>query len=153
MAVRHTLIRRPPEAVWAVLSDGDKYDQWVVGPDESDEVDSRWPAPGSSIRYTVRVGPWSFQGHTVVRVCERNQRLELEVESGPLGTARVAIELRRWGDDCLVLVDEHPLTGPGAKLHSMATDAFLQLRHRSMLARLDRVVRRTTDSPGHVAVV
>ncbi|WP_037679146.1 SRPBCC family protein [Streptomyces albus] len=146
MAVRYALIRRPPEAVWAVLCDGEKYEQWVIGTDETEEIDARWPAPGSEIRYTVRLGRWTFQGRTVVRISERNERLELEAKAGPLGSARIAIELRPWGGDCLVIVDEHPLTGPGARLHGMATEAFLQLRHRRMLHRLARVVEATEDS-------
>ncbi|MYS05936.1 SRPBCC family protein, partial [Streptomyces sp. SID6041] len=62
------------------------------------------------------------------------------VDSGPLGTARVAIEVRPWGEESLVKVDEHPLRGFGGTVHNAAVDALIQLRHRSMLARLADVV-------------
>ncbi|MZE81549.1 SRPBCC family protein [Streptomyces xinghaiensis] len=150
MAVRYALIRRPPEAVWAVLCDGAKYEDWVIGTDETEEVDARWPAPGSEIRYTVRLGRLTLGGRTIVRVSERNERLELEAKAGPLGSARIAIELRPWGEDCLVIVDEHPLTGPGARLHGFATEAFLKLRHRQMLHRLAGVVE-AGESAGRTA--
>ncbi|MEU8352353.1 MULTISPECIES: SRPBCC family protein [unclassified Streptomyces] len=141
MAVRHVLIPRSPEAVWAVLCDGGKYEEWVIGTDETEEVDPSWPTPGASIRYTVRLGRWSLAGRTVVRICEPGKRLELEAKAGSLGTARIAVELLPWGEGCLVRVDEHPLTGPGARLHSAAVDVFIQIRHRRMLHRLSNVVQ------------
>jgi uncharacterized protein YndB with AHSA1/START domain len=140
MAVRPVLIRRPPESVWAVLADGRRYADWVVGTHGSEPLDDDWPANGSAIRYVVRVGPWRLSGRTVVRGCEPGRRLELEAQSGALGTARIGIAVRPWGEGSLVEVDEHPLAGPGGKLHDWATDALLQLRHRRMLRRLARVV-------------
>lgn len=41
--------------------------------------------------------------------------------------------------ETLVIIDEYPLCGPGGMLHDTAVDA-LQLRHRSMLTRLARIV-------------
>ncbi|MCS0634907.1 SRPBCC family protein [Streptomyces sp. LP05-1] len=142
MAVRHRLIERPPEAVWAVLADGSRYADWVVGTSSSRQKDDRWPQEGSALAYTVSVGPWTGEGETVVRLVEPGRRLELEAKSGPLGTARIAFELRPWGDATLVVVDEHPLRGPGGLLHNTAADALLQLRHRAMLRRLAEVVER-----------
>ncbi|MEU3459386.1 SRPBCC family protein [Streptomyces sp. NPDC006733] len=144
MAVRHVLIKRPPRAVWSVLSDGSTYAQWVVGTDTTHEADANWPAVGSSIAYTVKLGPLELHNRTVVRVNEHESRLELEAFAGPLGTARIAIEIRPWGDHSLVVVDEHPLRGPGARLHNTIVDAAIMLRHRSMLDRFAATVERTT---------
>ncbi|MDF9810917.1 SRPBCC family protein [Streptomyces sp. SPB162] len=144
MAVRHVLIKRPPHAVWSVLSDGSTYADWVVGTDTTHEADANWPDVGSSIAYTVRLGPLELQNRTVVRVNERESRLELEAYAGPLGTARIAIEIRPWGDHSLVIVDEHPLRGPGGRLHNTLVDAAIMLRHRSMLDRFAAAVERTT---------
>ncbi|MFI9047234.1 SRPBCC family protein [Streptomyces sp. NPDC053427] len=144
MAVRHQLIERAPEAVWAVLADGARYGDWVVGTEESRPDQGMWPEVGSTIAYTVRVGPWTLQGHTTVRRCVPPRELELEVDSGSLGTARIAINVRSWGENSLVIVDEHPLTGLAGVLHNAALDAFLQLRHRSMLSRLAAVIE---DAP------
>ncbi|HET6860770.1 MAG TPA: SRPBCC family protein [Streptomyces sp.] len=148
MAVRHQLIRRPPEAVWEVLADSSRYADWVVGTSQTRPKGSDWPEVGASLAYTVRLGPWTAQGETTVRLSERPRVLELEADSGPLGTARIAIEIRPWGEHTLVIVDEHPLRGLGGALHNTAVDAALQLRHRSMLARLAKVVEK---SPGRQA--
>ncbi|MEU0956510.1 SRPBCC family protein [Streptomyces niveus] len=147
MAVRHRLIERPVTDVWAVLADGARYGDWVVGTSGSRPQEGAWPEVGSSITYMIRLGHWSATGSTVVRRCEEPGVLELEADSGRLGTARIAVEIRPWGENALVIIDEHPLRGPGGLLHNTAVDALIQLRHRSMLARLAEVVE---NDPSHV---
>ncbi|KUH40229.1 MULTISPECIES: SRPBCC family protein [Streptomyces] len=147
MAVRQHVIKRPPAAVWDVLSDRDRYCEWVVGTHDTEPLEGDWPEVGSSLRYTVALGPARFAGSTVVRRMEPPHRLELEVKSEPTGTARVAIEIAPWGDETLVVIDEHPLRGPGARLHNAVFDALLQLRHRRMLRRLAEVVEGTRPAP------
>ncbi|MFF3749118.1 SRPBCC family protein [Streptomyces sp. NPDC002018] len=142
MAVRHQLIAAEPSAVWAVLGDPSRYADWVVGTACSAPAEGRWPEVGSSLTYTVRLGPREFRGRTVVRRHEPPQWLELEAHSGPFGTARIAFDVRSWGDETLVIVDEHPLRGFAGAVHNIAIDAFLQIRHRDMLARLAKVVER-----------
>lgn len=139
MAVRHRLIHVSPSAVWAVLADGNRYAQWVVGTSRSQPVIGRWPQTDAVIRYEVRLGPLQLVNETVVRRCEEGVCLELEAYAGVLGTARIAIELRPWGEQCLVIVDEHPLQGAGGRLHNVGFEALIQLRHRPMLARLARL--------------
>ncbi|MFH8795866.1 SRPBCC family protein [Streptomyces sp. NPDC017941] len=139
MAVRHRLIKRRPDDVWAVLADGNKYAEWVVGTSESHEMEGRWPQRGAVISYEIRLGPVRLHNKTVVRRCEEGSVLELEAHAGPLGTARIAIELRTWGEHCLVILDEHPLQGAGGRLHNVGFDALIQLRHRAMLSRLARL--------------
>ncbi|MEU9254347.1 SRPBCC family protein [Streptomyces sp. NPDC048270] len=145
MAVRHQLIRRPPHAVWAVLADPARYGQWVVGPSESTPLEGAWPEVGSRLRYTLRLGPWSTEGVTTVRHREPGRELELEAAFKALGTARIFLQLRPWGEETLVVCDEHPLRGIGAALHNSASEALLQLRHRGMLARLARVVEQDRE--------
>ncbi|MGP3998852.1 SRPBCC family protein [Streptomyces sp. 8N706] len=140
-------MNRSPVSVWNVLSNGDQYADWVVGTRDSSALDDSWPAEGSALRYRVKLGRWTVEGNTVSRFCDPPRRLELEAQSGPLGTARIAIEVRPWGQDALVIVDEHPLSGPGARVHNVALDAVFQLRHRNMLKRLARVVERSAP-PG-----
>ncbi|MET4921846.1 SRPBCC family protein [Streptomyces sp. PSRA5] len=146
MAVRHRLIERSVADVWAVLADGSRYGDWVVGTSESRPGEGAWPEVGSSITYTIRLGRWSASGSTTVRRCEEPGVLEMEADSGRLGTARIAVEVRPWGEYALVIIDEHPLRGPGGLLHNTAVDALIQLRHRSMLARLAEVVE---NAPAH----
>lgn len=143
MAVRHRLIERPPGDVWAVLADGTRYGDWVVGTSDTRPDTGVWPRVGSTIAYTVRLGRWSLSGNTTVRRCEAPGVLELEADSGWLGTARIALDIRPWGEHTLVILDEHPLRGPGGFLHNAAVDALIQARHRSMLGRLADVVEHS----------
>ncbi|MFK0237437.1 SRPBCC family protein [Streptomyces vinaceus] len=145
MAVRHQLIRRSPRSVWAVLADPTLYGEWVVGPSQSTPLDQGWPAVGSRLRYTVRLGPWSAEGVTTVRHREPGRELELEAAFKALGTARIFLQLRPWGEETLVVCDEHPLRGLGGSLHNTVVESALQLRHRGMLARLARVVEQNPD--------
>ncbi|MFF8596918.1 SRPBCC family protein [Streptomyces sp. NPDC015220] len=139
MAVRHRLIKTSPETVWAVLADGTRYGEWVVGTVDSRPVRGQWPQVDAALKYQVRLGPARLTNQTIVRNREEGSLLELEAHAGFLGTARIAIELRPWGEHCLVIVDEHPLQGAGGMLHNMAVETFIQLRHRAMLARLAKV--------------
>ncbi|MFE5399877.1 SRPBCC family protein [Streptomyces sp. NPDC056580] len=136
MAVRHRLIKTSPARVWQVLADGSRYAQWVVGTAASQPKDGEWPQESASISYQIRLGPFEVGNETVVRRCVEGSVLELEAKAGPLGTARICIELRKWGEYCLVIVDEHPLQGAGGTLHNMGFEMLIQLRHRAMLARL-----------------
>ncbi|KKD02324.1 polyketide cyclase, partial [Streptomyces sp. WM6386] len=49
---------------------------------------------------------------------------------------------------CLVIVDEHPLQGEGGRLHNVGFEALIQLRHRTMLARLARLCENEAEA-GH----
>ncbi|MFE5945402.1 SRPBCC family protein [Streptomyces sp. NPDC056480] len=150
MAVRHQLISRPSHAVWAVLADPTRYGEWVVGPSESTPLDRSWPEVGSRLRYTVRLGPWSTDGTTTVRHAVSGCELELEAVFKALGTtARIFLQLRPWGEQTLVVCDEHPLRGLGGTLHNSVSEAALQLRHRGMLARLARVVEQDRAGSWH----
>ncbi|MFD3518399.1 SRPBCC family protein [Streptomyces sp. NPDC058657] len=148
MAVRHQLIRRPPHALWEVLRDTSRYCEWVVGTHSTSPGEGIWPMPGSTLHYTVRLGPKEFEGSTVVRRYDPPHALELEARSGPLGTARIALDIRAWGEHTLVIVDEHPLRGVGGALHNGAVDFLLQQRHRRMLGRLATVVEESAPEGG-----
>ncbi|MBN3928239.1 SRPBCC family protein [Streptomyces verrucosisporus] len=140
MAVRHVWVNRKPERVWSVLGDAEQYQKWVVGTRETHESEGRWPEVGTALRYTIGMGPLTERGHTIVRVCEPPGQLELEASAGRLGTARIAISVKPWGEGSLITMDEHPLRGAVAQLHTAPLDAALQLRHRMMLSRLRKVV-------------
>jgi carbon monoxide dehydrogenase subunit G len=140
MATVNVLVRRPPEQVWDVLADGSCYADWVVGTKEIRAVDDGWPAVGTSIHYTVGVGPLELRGRTTVRVAEEHRRLGLEADAGLIGTARIVIDLVPWGDETVVELDESPLRGPAYQLHTMVSDALLLVRGRPMVANLARLV-------------
>ncbi|MEU7335619.1 SRPBCC family protein [Streptomyces sp. NPDC007074] len=145
MAVRHRLIRKSPEDVWEVLSDVERYGDWVVGTSRVEPGEGHWPHLGATLRYHIKVGPLSLDNQTVVRRSEPASVLELEADSGCLGTARIAIELRPWGEHTLLIFDEHPLRGAGGALHNGILDAAQQVRHRVMLARLARLCEETEN--------
>jgi uncharacterized protein YndB with AHSA1/START domain len=142
MAVVNVLIRRPPEQVWEVLADGYAYAEWVVGTQEVRAVDDDWPAVGTALHYTVGIGPLSFRGQTVVRRCEPGRQLGLEADGGPLGTARIVIDVIDWGADTVVVLDESPLRGTAYQLHNTLSEAVLLLRGRPMVNKLARLVER-----------
>jgi len=146
--VLNVLIDRDARQVWEVLSEGRAYAEWVAGTQRIRDVDARWPEPGARIHYSVGVGPLTLDDVTTVRLMEPGRRLELEAQAGPLGSARISIELLPWGEDrTVVIMDEHPLTGPSARWHSAPLDAALRLRNRRMMRSLAEAVRRR-DSTG-----
>jgi len=143
MAVLNVLIDHGPEQVWDVLSDGTSYAEWVAGTRSVRDVDARWPEPGASIHFSFGAGPLTIEDQTTVRLMEPLRRLELEAHARRLGSARIAIELVPWGEDrTVVIIDEHPLTGPSARWHSVPLDAALRVRNRRMMRSLAEVVDR-----------
>jgi uncharacterized protein YndB with AHSA1/START domain len=154
MAVLNVLIDRDPGQVWAVLSEGRSYAEWVAGTQRIRDVDAGWPEPGTRIHYSVGVGRLTLDDVTTVRLMEPFRRLELEAQAGRLGSARISIELLPWGEGrTVVIMDEHPLTGPGARWHSVPLDAALRLRNRRMMRSLAEVVYRLDgDQAGHAGL-
>jgi carbon monoxide dehydrogenase subunit G len=137
----NVLVERRPEAVWDVLADGWSYAEWVIGTETIRHVDQGWPAMGTSIQYRVAVGPLHLDDKTTVRFVQPGRHLQLEANFARLGAARVAIEILPWGEgDSVVTIDEHPLRGPAARLHSAPVEVLLRLRNRSMARNLARVV-------------
>ena len=151
MAVLNVLIERSPEQVWQVLSDGWAYAEWVAGTRHVRDVDARWPEPGTMIHHSSGVGRWTIDDVTTVRLVEPRRRLELEAYAGRLGSARISLQLLAWGQGrTVVIIDEHPLTGPGARWHSMPLEAALRWRNRRSMRSLARVVseRHQGTRPG-----
>lgn len=140
MALRHILIDRPSEEVWDVLADGHSYADWVVGTGRIRAVDDTWPEVGSSIHFTVGLPPLGLKDRSTIQLVDPGRRLEMEAHAPPLGTARVVVELVRWPRRTVVVLDEHPVSGAGARLHNALAEALLHQRNRRMLRNLARVV-------------
>lgn len=147
MARRQQLVKCPPPQVWRILADGRSYGQWVVGTQEILSVGERWPAVGAVLRFRVGVGPAHFTDSCTVRVCEPGHRLELEAKAQLTGTARIAFSLEPWVEHTLVILDEHPLLGPGADLEGPVSELLLHLRNR--ISAHDN--RRATRAGGRAA--
>jgi uncharacterized protein YndB with AHSA1/START domain len=139
MARRQQLVKCPPQRVWRILANGESYAQWVVGTQQILHADAAWPAVDAELRFQVGVGPIHFEDSCVVRICEPQRRLELEAMAKPFGTARIAFTLIPWSDNTLVILDEHPLLGAGARLQGPLSECLLHVRNRRLLANLARV--------------
>ncbi|MFJ1707379.1 SRPBCC family protein [Kitasatospora sp. NPDC088346] len=142
MARRQQFVECPPHAVWDVLADGHRYAEWVVGTQDIDHADPDWPNVGAALHYRAGLGPLTVNDSCTVRICEPGTRLELEAKADPFGAARIAFTLLPWGDNTLVLLDEHPLTGPGARLQGPPSELLLHLRNRRLLGNLARMAVR-----------
>jgi uncharacterized protein YndB with AHSA1/START domain len=143
MAVLNVLVDRAADEVWDVLSDGSSYAEWVMGTKYIRDVDPGWPNLGAKIHFSFGVGPWTLNDVTTVRLVEHGQHLELEAHAGWLGSARVSIRLLPWGTErTVVILDEHPLTGAGARWHSLPMEGLLRVRNERMLRSLAEVVER-----------
>src|SRR5680860_109118 len=110
-AASHKRTSASPQQVWAVLSDGYRYSEWVQGTREIREVEAGWPAPGTSIHFTVGIGPITHQDKTTSRECIPAQLLELEAYAWPAGTARVGLRVSPSGTGSIITMNEHPLRG------------------------------------------
>ena len=149
MAKRHQLVKCPPHQVWRVLADGDSYARWVVGTQEILHVDPGWPAFGAALRFQAGLGPIHFEDSCTVRICEPEHRLELEAKAERFGTARIAFTLVPWSTDTLVMLDEHPLLGPGARLQGPISERLLHLRNRRLLDNLANVAVKESEYASH----
>ncbi|MEV2254117.1 SRPBCC family protein [Streptomyces sp. NPDC050147] len=139
MSRSRRLILASPTEVWRLLSDGRRYGEWVTGTQEVLAVDPHWPAVGARLKVRVGVGPLALDDTCVVRISEPESRLQLEAKAGPLGAARIAMNLIPWGEHTLFILDWHPLRGPGTRMHGLPVDYVIGVRNGMMLTKLARV--------------
>ncbi len=128
-----------PSQIWAVLSDGHRYAEWVKGTREIREVDDGWPAEGTSIHFRAGVGPVSFDDKTTSRSCRTEQKLELEAHAWPAGTARIGIRIAPSEGGSTISMNEHPLRGPARWLHNPVSTWLFGRRVTGMLADLAKL--------------
>ena len=79
------VVRAPAAAVWAVVSDGWLYANWVVGTSRVGAVDSTWPQEGSRIHHSFGVWPAVIDDETVSLLAVPGQRLHLKAKGWPMG--------------------------------------------------------------------
>ncbi len=128
-----------PAQVWAVLSDGHRYADWVTGTKEIREVDDGWPTEGTSIHFRAGLGPMSFDDKTTSRACTPEQKLELEAHAWPAGTARIGIRISPHEGGSIISMNEHPLRGPARWLHNPLSAWLFGRRVAGMLADLAKL--------------
>lgn len=139
MSINRRRVAQSVDQVWAVLSDGSCYKEWVVGTSDIRGVDENFPAVGSRIHYTVGVGPVRHEGHTEVLAVDAPHRLSLEAHAWPAGSVHIDLELSPDGSGCIMQIDERPAAGVAKTLHNPLWDLLLKLRNVETLRRLERV--------------
>ncbi|MGW7272698.1 SRPBCC family protein [Streptomyces sp. NPDC054864] len=139
MSRNRRLILASPAEVWSLLSDGHRYGEWVTGTQEVLSADPHWPAVGARLKVRVGVGPLVLDDTCVVRISEPECRLQLEAKAGSFGAARIAMTLVPWGEHTLVILDWHPLRGPGTRMHGLPVDYVVGVRNGMMLTKLARI--------------
>ena len=133
-------IEAPPEDVFAVLADPERYVEWVVGTTDTDGVDAEWPAPGARLRYRVGLGPVAFSDVTEVVEVHVPRRLVLRARMQPFGTTAIELALTPEEGGTTLVLREEPASGLVRATHTRLTDAVLGRRNEAALARLRRLV-------------
>ncbi|HWJ32710.1 MAG TPA: SRPBCC family protein [Gaiellaceae bacterium] len=142
MAENEVVIDADRERVFAVLADGPRYHQWVMGAADVRAADDAWPAPGSRIHHSTGVGKLTIDDSTEVVACDPPKRLELLAHLGPLGSFRVEFTLDALaGGRTSVRMVEAPVEGV-SKLAGPVGDAVGKLRNMLSLARLKEIAER-----------
>ena len=145
MAVTTMTIDAPPDAVYAVLADGRRYAEWVVGAKRIRDVDPSWPKPGSRFHHVVGFGPVEIKDHSEVLEVEPDKRLVLRVRARPAGSAKVELDLVPRGDGTEVRMNEYPTSGLAKTIDNPVFEATLKARNLEALRRLKREVEE--DGP------
>ena len=142
---RSTLpFRTTPEEVFAVLADGWRYADWVVGAKRVRAVDDTWPEPGSRFHHEFGFGPAAIKDSSKLLAIEPPRQVVLEVRAFPAGKARVTITVspgNQGGSE--VLIEEVPTGGPAKAIDSWPLRRLTMLRNVESLKRL----RRVADGP------
>jgi uncharacterized protein YndB with AHSA1/START domain len=138
----------PPDAVFAVLADGWRYADWVVGAKRIRHVDDAWPAPGSRFHHKVGLGPVEIKDSSVSEAVDPDHAISLRVRAWPAGTARVRIVLESTPDGGTEIVfEERPLEGLARSLDNPLLRAVLTLRNVESLRRLARIAEKGVRQP------
>ncbi|GAB2616211.1 polyketide cyclase [Paractinoplanes abujensis] len=137
MATVQRTVQAPPETVFAVLSDGWTYSDWVVGTVHIRDVDPHWPAVGSELHH--KAGPWPLSLHdsSTVLAMEPGRHLRLRAGLWPLGEAVVDLRLEPAGVGATrVTIHEQFERGPLLAARNKINDLLLHRRNVEALRRL-----------------
>ena len=148
MAVTHRRLDEPMEAVFAVLADGWRYADWVVGAKAIRHVDDAWPAVGSRFHHKVGVGPVEIRDSSVCEAVDPGPALSLRVKAFPAGSARVRIVLEPTDDGTEIVLEERPLEGFARRFDNPLQRAALRVRNIESLRRLAREAEKGVRQRG-----
>jgi hypothetical protein len=125
-----------PDAVFRVLADGWLYPSWVVGASRMRDVEEGWPAVGARLHHSFGVWPLLIDDVTVVEVYDPPRRMVIRAEGGPLGRARVTIDVSHRGPTCAVRLQEEAISGPARFVPAFLREPGLHWRNTETLHRL-----------------
>jgi len=142
VAENEIVVDAPPERVFGVLADPEKYGEWVVGAAGIRDADGHWPEPGARLHHSTGVGPLTIDDMTEVTAVDPPSRLELLAHLGPLGTFRVELVLEPApGGGTRIVMREAPVEGI-SKLAGPVGDLAGRVRNKLSLARLKALAER-----------
>jgi hypothetical protein len=134
------VVRAPAAAVWAVVSDGWLYANWVVGTSRVRAVDTTWPQEGSRIHHSFGVWPAVIDDETVSLLAVPGERLHLKAKGWPMGEARVELSITDGpAETCTVTIVEDAVTGPGVLVPLPLRQAAIAVRNKEALRRLSLI--------------
>ena len=142
MATTRMSMPHSPDAVFAVLADGQRYAEWVVGAKRIRGVDEGWPALGKRIHHTVGIGPLTIDDTTACLEVDPPVRIVLEARAWPAGKARVTMTITPEPGGSEVVMDEVPTGGPAKTLFNPVLDGLTHLRNLESLRRLKAAAGR-----------
>jgi uncharacterized protein YndB with AHSA1/START domain len=131
--------------VFAVLADGWRYSNWVVGTSHMFAVHSDWPAAHSKLFHAAGAWPLVIRDETEVMSVEPERRLEMHARGRPFGEAHIVIELEDEDGGCRLTMHEEPLSGPGKLGKNPLGEAVLHRRNTESLLRLKALCERRTE--------
>jgi hypothetical protein len=147
MPVNSIVVEAPPEAVFEVLSHGERYAEWVLGPSRSWPIDARWPAPGSMLEHRSGIPPLALRDTTSVVSSDPPRRMLLEARVRPLLVATVELTIAPHAAGCLVRMEERLVGGIARGLPRWITEPLMRRRNDASLRRLRLLVLRSEGVP------
>lgn len=135
----------PPAAVWAVLADGWRYADWVVGAKAIRDVDGDFPTVGARLHHRFGIGRFTVDDSTVVEEVEEPRRIVLRARARPAGVARVIVDLEPTpeGGTC-IRIDEVPTSGMAKLIDNPLLRGAVSGRNLESLRRLKKLAETTT---------
>jgi len=134
-----------PEDVFAVLSNGWLYPVWVVGASRMRDVELAWPSVSAKIHHSVGIWPLLLNDSTSILEWDPPAHVLLKARGWPFGSAHVAIDVKRAGSGCSVMIAEDVVEGPGRLVPHAVRSAAIRARNTETLKRLAYVAE------GHAA--
>ena len=143
MSANRRYMPYPPEAVFAVLSDGDRYAGWVVGAHTTAETDPRWPGAGSSFAHQQGARFLHITDETTVRAIDPPLFIEMDAKVRWLLVARVSLSISLVARGSLVVMEE-TIVGGALRPFADILNPLLHRRNAKALERLERLAAEET---------